>query len=166
MIQNRITGGYWVQKLETNAKAAVFHQWEQLQASGCIHNFRIAAGEADGFREGWFFADSDAYKWLEAAVRIQALHPDQISSPACSMNSSPCWGGHKWMMVTSLLTTRSSFPETRWQNLQIEHELYCHGHLIEAGVSHYEVSGRTGSFLAYRPQSSRSYRRRFSGERS
>ena len=23
----------------------------------------------------------------------------------------------------------------RWQNLQIEHELYCHGHLIEAFVS-------------------------------
>jgi DUF1680 family protein len=35
------------------------------------------------------------------------------------------------------------FPGTRWTNLQIEHELYCHGHLIEAGVSHYEATGRT-----------------------
>ncbi len=35
------------------------------------------------------------------------------------------------------------FPGTRWINLQIEHELYCHGHLIEAGVSHYETTGRT-----------------------
>ena len=34
------------------------------------------------------------------------------------------------------------FPGTRWVNLQIEHELYCHGHLIEAGVSHYEATGR------------------------
>jgi hypothetical protein len=32
------------------------------------------------------------------------------------------------------------FPGTRWVNLQIEHELYCHGHLIEAGVSHYEAT--------------------------
>jgi len=30
----------------------------------------------------------------------------------------------------------------RWINLQIEHELYCHGHFIEAGVSHYEATGR------------------------
>jgi DUF1680 family protein len=35
------------------------------------------------------------------------------------------------------------FPATRWVNLQIEHELYCHGHLIEAGVSHYEATGRS-----------------------
>ena len=27
------------------------------------------------------------------------------------------------------------FPDTRWVNLMIEHELYCHGHLIEAGSS-------------------------------
>lgn len=38
----------------------------QLEASGCIANFRIAAGEFDSWREGWFFADSDAYKWLYA----------------------------------------------------------------------------------------------------
>ena len=35
------------------------------------------------------------------------------------------------------------FPDLRWQNLQIEHELYCYGHLIEAGVSHYKATGRT-----------------------
>lgn len=29
-----------------------------------------------------------------------------------------------------------------WINLQIEHELYCHGHLIEAGVSHFEATGQ------------------------
>jgi hypothetical protein len=34
------------------------------------------------------------------------------------------------------------FPDQRWVNLQVEHELYCHGHLIEAGVSHYEATGR------------------------
>jgi DUF1680 family protein len=35
------------------------------------------------------------------------------------------------------------FPGTRWVNLMIEHELYCHGHLIEAGVSHYQATGVT-----------------------
>jgi DUF1680 family protein len=33
------------------------------------------------------------------------------------------------------------FPAKRWYNLLIEHELYCHGHLIEAGVSHFEATG-------------------------
>ena len=35
------------------------------------------------------------------------------------------------------------FPESRWQNLQIEHELYCHGHLIEAAVSYFQVTGES-----------------------
>ena len=41
----RITGGFWSERLRVNARRAIFHQWEQLEASGCIDNFRIAAGE-------------------------------------------------------------------------------------------------------------------------
>jgi DUF1680 family protein len=33
------------------------------------------------------------------------------------------------------------FPGDRWGNLMIEHELYCHGHLIEACISHFESTG-------------------------
>ncbi len=66
---------FWSPRVEVNASVAIFHQWAQLEASGCIDNFRIAAGELEGLREGWFFADSDAYKWLDAASRISATHP-------------------------------------------------------------------------------------------
>ena len=76
-----ITEGFWHDRLQVNAQRAIFHQWAQLEASGCIENFRIAAGEAQGFREGWFFAESDAYKWLDAASRMIAYctEPDAIS---------------------------------------------------------------------------------------
>ena len=33
------------------------------------------------------------------------------------------------------------FPGQRWINLQIEHELYCLGHLIEAGIAHQQATG-------------------------
>jgi len=71
-----ITKGFWHERLEVNAQRAIFHQWDQLEASGCIENFRIAAGDVDGLRTGWFFADSDAYKWLDAASRIYASYPE------------------------------------------------------------------------------------------
>src|SRR3990172_6907767 len=74
--QVRINDSFWSPRLRVNATNAIFHQWKQLEDTRCIDNFRIAAGEKDGFREGWFFADSDAYKWLDAASRIVALHPD------------------------------------------------------------------------------------------
>ena len=110
--QVHINDSFWSPRLEINATNAIFHQWRQLEATLCIDNFRIAAGEKDGFREGWFFADSDAYKWLDAASRVLALHPDPELAA----------------LVDSLIDL-------------IEHELYCHGHLIEAGVSHYEATG-------------------------
>jgi DUF1680 family protein len=42
------------------------------------------------------------------------------------------------------------FPGERWDNLMIEHELYCHGHLIEAGVSHYEATGEQSALAIAR----------------
>ncbi|MBI5351747.1 MAG: glycoside hydrolase family 127 protein [Chloroflexi bacterium] len=138
---SKITSGFWKDRLEVNASRAIFHQWEQLEASGCIENFRIAAGEADGFREGWFFADSDAYKWLDAASRICASfsNPELVSV----MDGLIALLARAQRPDGYLFTyNQIHFPDVRWKNLQIEHELYCHGHLIEAGVSHYEATAR------------------------
>ena len=57
-----ISDDFWSPRLTQNAKTAIYHQWDQLEKSGCFQNFRILSGEEEGFREGWFFADSDAYK--------------------------------------------------------------------------------------------------------
>jgi DUF1680 family protein len=40
------------------------------------------------------------------------------------------------------------FPQKRWLNLWIEHELYCAGHLIEAAISHYEIYEDSNLFRA------------------
>ncbi|HSJ86636.1 MAG TPA: beta-L-arabinofuranosidase domain-containing protein [Anaerolineales bacterium] len=137
-----ITKGFWHERLEVNAQRAIFHQWDQLEASGCIENFRIAAGEVDGLRTGWFFADSDAYKWLDAASRIYASFPDP--KLASIMDEFIALLARAQQSDGYIFTyNQIHFPGTRWVNLQIEHELYCHGHLIEAGVSHYRSTHRT-----------------------
>ena len=65
--QVHIEDDFWKPRLEMNAQTAILHQWEQLEKSYCINNFRLVAEGKEGFREGWFFADSDAFKWLDAA---------------------------------------------------------------------------------------------------
>ncbi|RPJ20109.1 MAG: glycoside hydrolase family 127 protein [Chloroflexi bacterium] len=137
----KIFDPFWSPRLAVNAEKAIFHQWEQLEATRCIDNFRIAAGEKDGFREGWVFADSDAYKWLDAASRIYALH---VGPELGSLMDSLIALLRRAQMPDGYIFTYNQihFPGQRWVNLQIEHELYCHGHLIEAGVSHYEATGR------------------------
>jgi DUF1680 family protein len=142
MNRTTILPGYWYDRLAVNAEAAIFHQWDQLVASGSIENFRIAAGEAEGFREGWFFADSDAFKWLDAAARVYQYRSDPRLADL--MDEFIGLIGRAQQPDGYIYTyNQIHFPDSRWTNLQIEHELYCHGHLIEAGVSHLEATGRS-----------------------
>jgi len=139
--QVKIDDAFWSPKLRVNAVNSIFHQWEMLEASGCIDNFRIAAGEKQGFRVGWFFADSDATKWLDAAARIERNHHD---AELCRLMDGFIDLLARAQMPDGYLFTYNQihFPGQRWVNLQVEHELYCHGHLIEAGVSHFEATGQ------------------------
>jgi DUF1680 family protein len=70
-----VNDGFWQPRLELNALTAILYQWDQLEKSRCIDNFRLIAESREGFREGWFFADSNAFKWLDAASRAYATHP-------------------------------------------------------------------------------------------
>ncbi|HEY3310259.1 MAG TPA: beta-L-arabinofuranosidase domain-containing protein [Anaerolineales bacterium] len=134
----------WSPRQELNAVRAIFHQWDELEKSGCIDNFRILAGEKDGFREGWVFADSDAYKWLEAAARINAIRPDPSLK---SLMDELVRLISRTQMEDGYINTYNQFhfPGQRWVNLQIEHEMYCLGHLIEAGIAHSESTGEGGA---------------------
>jgi len=137
--QVRINDSFWSPRLAVNAHNAIFHQWQQLEDTHCIDNFRIIVGELDGFREGWYFADSDAYKWLDAASRILALHSDpKLAALTDTLISLIARAQTDDGYIFSY--NQIHFSNQRWVNLQIEHELYCIGHLIEAGVSHYEAT--------------------------
>jgi hypothetical protein len=138
--QVHIRDEFWDSRLETNAERAIAHQWEQLERTGCIENFRLVAGEREGFREGYFFADSDAFKWLDAAARVYASRPTErlkrrMDAFIALIGRAQAQDGYIYTYNQLL------FPDVRWANLQIEHELYCHGHLIEAAVSHFEATG-------------------------
>lgn len=139
--QVMINDPFWTPRLQVNATGSIYHQWQMLEDSGCIDNFRIAAGEKEGFRVGWFFADSDATKWLDAAARIERDHHDAKLSRL--MDDFIDLLGRAQMPDGYLFTyNQIHFPGQRWVNLQVEHELYCHGHLIEAGMSHFLATGQ------------------------
>ena len=135
-----LTDPFWHQRLARNARVSIFQQWEQLERTGCFENFRLAAGTSEGFREGYFFADSDAYRWLDAAARVYATWPDAALKARMGALIALIL---KAQEPDGYLFTfnQCHFPGVRWRNLQIEHELYCHGHLIESGVSHYQATG-------------------------
>jgi Uncharacterized protein conserved in bacteria len=139
--QVKIQDAFRTRRLQVNSKEAIFHQWKQLEETLCIDNFRIAAGEKEGFREGWVFADYDAFKWLDAASKIHAIQPDP--KLVFLMDELIALVGRAQQKDGYIFTfNQIHVPGQCWVNLQLKHELYCHGHLIEAGVSHYQATGR------------------------
>ena len=119
---------------------SILDQWERDEATGTIDNFRIAAGLKIGGRRGFFYSDSDLHKWADAASRIlRSGHSPRLEA---------LLGEYVGLMARAqepdgyLFTyNQIHFPGVRWKNLMIEHELYCIGHFIEAGVSRFEGSG-------------------------
>lgn len=123
-------------------------QWEALndripgaERSGTVNNFQIAAGEKEGKFYGFWFQDSDLAKWLEAASFRLATHPDpaldaEIDTIIATIAKAQQPDGYLDTYVQLVE------PGKRWANLFEYHELYIAGHFIEAGVAHFEATGK------------------------
>ena len=116
------------------------------EKSHVIQNFRNAAaalrGEdtGDGFY-GMVFQDSDAAKWLEAAAYSLACQPDEeLEKRADELISLIASAQDKDGYINTCFTIKDR--DRRWQNLLEGHELYCSGHLFEAGAAYYEATGK------------------------
>lgn len=133
-----INDSFWNPRLKLNRESAIYHQWDQLEKFRCIDNFRLLINEKEGFREGWFFSDSDAYKWLDAACRIYSTTPSEKLKVLIDEFIRIIQKSQKDGYIYTF--NQIHFPSQRWTNLWIEHELYCLGHLIEALISHYDFS--------------------------
>ena len=73
----RITGGFWAQRQATNAAATLPHIAGWLEREGWIGNYDLAAaGSLPEGRRGREFADSEIYKFLEAAAWELGRSPD------------------------------------------------------------------------------------------
>lgn len=132
--------GFWRRWRDVHAGPALEHQWRCLEETHAIECFRIAGGASDAFRSGEFYTDSDVLKWLEAASRHLVDDPPaqtvaRVDELIGLLEAAQAADGYlnTWVQVL--------FPGGRFRNLDIEHEMYTFGHLIEAGVSHHEATG-------------------------
>ena len=132
---------FWAPRIETTRKRTLPHNFKMCEETGRLSNFDKAAGRAVGKHEGHFFNDSDVYKVLEAAAYALALERDpklekQVDDLIARIAAAQQEDGYLNTYFTLTPT------EQRWTNLRVRHELYCAGHLIEAGVAHHRATGK------------------------
>ena len=136
-----ITDRFWAPRQATNAAVTIPHEIEQCRTTGRIDNFAKAAGLMDGNFEGIFFNDSDVHKLVEAAAYTLSTHPNpQWESDLDDIIDKIAKSQQPDGYLNSYFTLVE--PQKRWQNLGMMHELYCAGHLFEAGVAHYQATGK------------------------
>lgn len=107
------------------------YQWEALndripgaEKSGCIHNFQIAAGEAQGAFIGFVFQDSDLAKWLEAVSYSLQQYPDpELEKTADEVIDLIGRAQQQDGYVDTYFIVKE--PENRFRNFRDCHELYC-----------------------------------------
>ncbi len=130
----QITGGFWATHQATNRNVSLPHGYAMLEAAGNLQNMRIAAGLAEGTFAGFWFADSDLYKWLEAAAWELGRTPDaqlqaQVDTLLGLIAAAQLPDGY----INSHF--QIARPAARWTDLDHGHELYCAGHLVQAAVA-------------------------------
>lgn len=137
----RLEDEFWQQRRKINREVMLPAQYDLCERTGRIDNFRWAAGKLAGERQGEYFNDSDVYKLLESASWVLAGTDDPdlkalVDSLIDDIASAQQPDGY---LNTYFMFERES---ERWQNFDL-HEMYCAGHLIQAGIAHYRSTGET-----------------------
>ncbi|HLU27645.1 MAG TPA: beta-L-arabinofuranosidase domain-containing protein [Glycomyces sp.] len=137
----RLTGGFWGDLQETNAKATLQHCLEWMERLGWIANFdRTAAGDTGGRRPGWQFSDSEIYKLVEALAWEYGRTGDTWANETLEALVDRIAAAQD---EDGYLNTCYGHPGRpgRYTDLSSGHELYCTGHLLQAAVARVRTTG-------------------------
>ncbi len=128
----RLSPGGWLGDWQVlNRTATLPHCVRQLATAGTLDNLRRKAGDFDGPRRGLWFTDSDLYKTLEGLGWERGADAGLESAYNALtelLGSAQDGDGylHSWFGIDG---------RERWTDLTNGHEMYCAGHLIQAGVA-------------------------------
>ncbi len=144
----RIKDGFWDKYTNLVTKEIIPYQWEVLndreptaEKSHCIENFKIAAGDSEGEFYGFVFQDTDLAKWLEA-VAYSLSYEDNKSLMETADSAIDLI--ERAQRPDGYLDTYFIIkePDGKFTNLREGHELYTAGHMMEAAVAYYKVTGK------------------------
>lgn len=137
-----LTDGFWFQWQNINRQVTLAHGYRMLEKAGNFDNLRLAGGSSEGRYRGQVFADSDVYKWLEAAAYELHRHfeedlqkkVDQVIDLIEAAQRDDGYLNSYYQLVK---------PGERWTDIDFGHELYCAGHLFQAAIAHFRATGNT-----------------------
>ena len=131
---------FWNPRLKINRTVTIPLEYQQLKKTGSIDAFRLD-WKAGIEPVPTYYGESDVYKWVEAANYSLATNQDEkleilLNDVIDLIGKAQQPDGYLNVYFTAVK------PKRRWTDLRDCHELYCAGHLIEAAVAHFQVTGK------------------------
>lgn len=136
----KINDNFWSPRLSKHVSATLPVCIDQIEnQTGRIRNFENAA-KGEGEYSGIFFDDSDVYKALEGMAYSLINNPDpELEKKADEWIDKFAAAQQPDGYINTFYTLTGL--DKRWTNMD-KHEMYCAGHMIEAGVAYYQATGK------------------------
>lgn len=136
-----ISDSFWTPRREIVRERTIPQQEHQLRTGGQFDALKLQWKPGDP-NEPHIFWESDVAKWIEAASYSLAKTPDDELDAAVDEAIQLLAGAQQDDGYLNVYFTVVR-PGERFTDLRDAHELYCAGHLIEAGVAHFQATGKT-----------------------
>jgi DUF1680 family protein len=151
----KLTDSFWQPRIETNRTVTIPFAFNKSRETGRIENFKVAGGLSDKPWVGGFgFNDSDVSKIIEGASyclrvkddpKLEAYLDKLIGYYAAAQEDD----GYLYTLWTARDTVKDydkvicrPLGDDRWSTIWFAHQLYCLGHMYEAGVAHHLATGK------------------------
>ena len=142
----RWSSGFWGDVSARTRDVTIPQIWGSLadpEVSQGLENFLIATGQKKGVHLGPPFMDGDLYKWMEAAIDSLEIEPNPELAERIEYLAGLI---AKVQREDGYVHTPTKISEVNGEEVtaladRFNFETYNLGHLITAGVRHYEVTG-------------------------
>jgi DUF1680 family protein len=137
----RIEDGFWSPRIAVNQRVSLRAALSECGKAGNISNFEIAAGLIEGRIKGSHAYDSDLYKVIEGAAYSLKIQPDpELEAIMDRLIDAIAGAQEKDGYLNTYFAKGLHGPHLLMD--PTEHELYCAGHLFEAGVAYRDATGK------------------------
>ncbi len=132
--------GIWSERMRTNVEDSIPTLLALLEEHGVVDNFRRLSGHKNTGRRGPLYTDSDLYKWMEAtAFVLQSGDRPQLRQTLDKLIDDVLAAQEpSGYLDTYYVGDRAKL---RFSEMYRSHELYCLGHLLQAGIAYYRATG-------------------------
>ena len=132
--------GFWAARMRTNVEESIPTLLALLEEHGVVDNFRRLSGRKNEGRRGPLYTDSDLYKWMEAVgFVLQSGDRPQLRETLDKLIDDVLAAQEPSGYLNTYYVGERA--KLRFSEMYRSHELYCLGHLLQAGIAYYRATG-------------------------